>query len=425
MTATPLEVGQGVLAPASPRPLVQSVSWTLAGNIVYALCQWCMLAALAKKTDAATVGRFALGLSVCAPVFMFTNLQLRGAQATDVSGEFRFAHYFSLRCVASLLGVIFIAAVTLATRIETKTAMVIGLVAISKAVESLSDVIAGLFQRHERLDRAAVSLIMRGAFSLLTFLILLLWRRDLIVCLEGTIVAWAIVLVAFDVQKAKRIRSEAFVSIERKELIRLARLSAPLGVTMTLSSLTMNVPRYVLASYAGAADLGIFASIAAMMIAASFVANAVGQSTLVRLSVMFAKGDIVGFEGLLRKSVLLGVGIGMGGTLIALVFGREIVARLYRPEYAENVQALVVLAGGSGVWAIASFLGFGMTACRSFKQQVPIAASSAIVCFLGSVILIPQSGMTGAAYGLLITGVVQAALTAVFLRRAAARVARV
>src|SRR5262245_39938900 len=71
--------------------------WTLIANVVYVGCQWGMFVVLAKLGDAVMVGKFSLGLAICAPVFLFCNLNLRGVQATDTNGEYTFSNYLSLR----------------------------------------------------------------------------------------------------------------------------------------------------------------------------------------------------------------------------------------------------------------------------------------------------------------------------------------
>src|SRR3954465_14084130 len=68
-------------------------SWTFAGNVVYAGCQWGMLMVLAKVGNPLMVGQDALGLAVTAPVVMLSNLQLRGVLATDARDTHRFNTY--------------------------------------------------------------------------------------------------------------------------------------------------------------------------------------------------------------------------------------------------------------------------------------------------------------------------------------------
>src|SRR5262249_33512279 len=72
-------------------------SWSFCGNVVYAACQWGMLIVLAKLASPESVGRFALGLAVTAPVVMLSNLQLRGVLATDARQEHPYTDYLTLR----------------------------------------------------------------------------------------------------------------------------------------------------------------------------------------------------------------------------------------------------------------------------------------------------------------------------------------
>lgn len=84
--------------------LSRNFAWTLAGNVVYAGCQWGILIAIAKLGTPAMVGQFALGLAVCAPVFMFTSLQLRAVLATDAGDEYRLGNYLALRILGTGIG---------------------------------------------------------------------------------------------------------------------------------------------------------------------------------------------------------------------------------------------------------------------------------------------------------------------------------
>src|SRR5215471_13039004 len=76
--------------------------WALAGNISYALCQWGMIVALAKMSSSFMVGQFSLGLAISTPVLMFTNLQLRSVQATDVKRFYSFGSYLGLRTLTTM-----------------------------------------------------------------------------------------------------------------------------------------------------------------------------------------------------------------------------------------------------------------------------------------------------------------------------------
>src|SRR3982751_3860284 len=122
-------------------------SWTFAGNVVYAGCQWGMLMVLAKLGNPLMVGQYALGLAVTAPVIMLSNLQLRGVLATDARETHRFSTYLALRVWTTAAAVLAIAVIAVVAGYRRQTALVVVAVGLMKAVESISDITYGYQQR--------------------------------------------------------------------------------------------------------------------------------------------------------------------------------------------------------------------------------------------------------------------------------------
>jgi O-antigen/teichoic acid export membrane protein len=150
-----------------PLTLRHNFSWTLTGNTVYAASQWGILVLLAKIGNPEIVGQFTLGLAVTAPIFMLTNLQLRAIQATDATQRFRFNDYLGLRLLGTGIALLIVLGITL-LGYRQETGLIILLIALAKALESFSDVVYGLLQQHEQMDRVAISLMLRGVFSLVS-----------------------------------------------------------------------------------------------------------------------------------------------------------------------------------------------------------------------------------------------------------------
>jgi O-antigen/teichoic acid export membrane protein len=399
-----------------------SFLWTLGANLFYSACQWGILSALAKLGGAAVVGQYVLGLAISAPVFMLTNLQLRGVQATDARSEYAFGHYFTLRLVASLCGIGIVAGIVLSGRYERTTAIVVMLVALSKVIESLSDVVAGLLQKHERLDQVAVGLMLRGVISVVAFTTVYRVSHRLTAAAAALVCSWAAVALCYDLRLALRLEGSVrrFFSADCRKIGQLVLLSAPLGLVMALSSLNANLPRYIIEHHLGYSELGIFAAMAYLVTAAVQVVNALGQSVSARLSRMFAEGDLKGFKSLMRKLLMFGMAMGVAGVPLAWFFGRPILTLLYAPEYANYRGTFLIMVATVGVIAMASFCGYGITAARSFRTPVlALLASSLTTCLL-CLWLVPILGILGASIALFFSSLVQlgglAALLALRLR---------
>jgi O-antigen/teichoic acid export membrane protein len=412
-----------------PLTLRLNFSWSFVGNAIYAACQWGMLVVLAKLGSPEIVGQFTLGLAVTAPVVMFTNLQLRDIQVTDAKYQYVFSDYLALRLLSTGLALLTIATITLAAGYSWENSLAILLIGLAKAFEAISDVFHGLLQQHERMDRIAMSLIIKGCLSLLLLGIGIHLSGSVVGGSIGLVVAWALILVAYDIrsgasmlgyslptsQNEESSKQELAVALQPRwhlgTLGKLAWFSLPLGFVTMLGSLNVNIPRYIIEWYLGDRELGIFAAIAYVMVAGNMVVSALGQSATPRLAKYYAAGDSLAFRTLLLK--LLGVGSLLGGAAIAIAFfaGEEILTVLYRPEYAQYADLLVWLMVAAAIKYTFYFLGDGMIAVRYFRIQIPlfilVTGTSAAGCFW----LLPTLGLQGIAIALIVSAIVQASLS--------------
>jgi O-antigen/teichoic acid export membrane protein len=389
---------------ARPEPSLRvNFGWTFSSSAFYAACQWGMLSVLAKAGSTTIVGEFALGLAITAPVFMFTNLQLRAVKATDARSDFEFADYFTLRVLASLAGLLLVAAIARLLPYDRDIRMVVLMVGVSKFVESLSDVVAGLLQKHERLDQVAISMFIRGTLSIAAFAVIFLRTHSLVAAVTALVVAWTAVFILYDVGRAAAVlnRGERFFRLSAGELRRLFALSVPLGVVNTLISLNLNIPRYILIQHRGTAELGVFAAISYLVIAVHLVAHALGQSASARLSRLFAAGDVPSFGRMVYKLVALGGLLLAVGLLIANFFGRPLLRITYGPEYAQHIDLLILIVIAGGFAAVGFFFMYGLTAARSFRVQAPIKTLATLITVGLCWTLIPRFGSIGAATALL------------------------
>ena len=398
-----------------PLSLRVNFSWTLAGNVFYAASQWAIVATIAKLGTPTMVGQFSLALAITAPVFMFTNLNLRGVQATDAKGDFDFLDYVSLRVAMTALALILVGAILLLSGYDQSVLFIVGIVGLAKASESMSDVCYGLMQQRERMDPIARSMVARGGISLVVLALILAATGSLLLAVVGMALSWLAVFVAYDARKARDFLPhqplrERLRETWRSRLPRIRKLvvlALPLGLVMMLISLNVNIPRYFIEGELGEEALGYYSALAYLAIAATTVVNALGQAAAPRLAQRHAARDEKRFVALLYKLVGLALALGFGGWLVARLFGETVLAILYTVEYAPYTDLFAWLMAVTMVVLMGSVLGYAMTAMRRFRVQLPIfvavVAANAFCCAL----LIPRVGLMGAVWALLASGLVQ------------------
>jgi O-antigen/teichoic acid export membrane protein len=419
------------LVPLSVRA---NVAWNVVGSVVYAACQWGMLVVLAKLGSPETVGLFALGLAVTAPVIMFTNLHLMALQRTDTAQQFAFGDYFGLRLVTTAIALVIIIGVVLIAGYRGERAEVILVIGLAKAVESISNVVHGFLQQHQRMDRIATSLTIKGLLSVVALGGGVLATGQIVGGAIALLGAWAVTLIGYDLRSGRQVAvalasdpATRVVAAQRSlmrprwepgQLRPLAGLAFPLGVATLLTSLTINVPRYVIEGQLGARELGIFAAMAYLVVAADTLAMALGQAASPRLAALYASGDRKRFQTLLIGMIAAGTLGAALGVLAAALAGRKLLTLLYGPAYALYVDVFVWLMVAVGIGFVASVLTYGITAARQYRVQAPLAGGVLLAMVVACMVLIPPYGLAGAAAGMIAAATVNLAGTAVVMARA-------
>jgi len=406
-------------------------AWTFLGNVVYAACQWGVLAILAKFGSLEMVGQFALGLAVAGPVMVFSQLQLRAVQATDACHRYDFVDYLGLRLVTTTIAMAIIVGMVVVSQYAWNVVSVILAVTLFTAADTFSDLIYGLLQQHERMDRIAQSMMLKGPLFLVTLIAILSFGGHVVAGILGMAVSKLVIFAAYDVPNAvwvlrhadspgTGVSAQFSLAEYRKKvstLVSLARLSLPLGVTAMLISLNGSIPRYFTEYYLGDRELGLFAGIGYLMVVGSTVVCALGNSASARLARYHDAGDARQFSSLMTKLMGLAVLLGVIGVAAAMIAGGEILTIVYRAEYATYKDVLVVVMVASALWYVASMFGFGATACRRLAYQPVILTGVALVSLVSCWVLIPRWGLLGASFSMVAASGVGALCYGLLLRR--------
>ncbi len=401
--------GSSILPKSPALPLRVSFSWTLAGMLSYALCQWGILVAIARLGSPRMVGQFALGLAISSPVILLANLELRAILSTDARREFHYQDYLGLRLLTTLLALVVIGALAGALGEGGEIARVVIALGVFRATEAVSDLQYGLFQQRGRNDRMGRSLMIRGPISLASLAGGLALTGSVFWGVAAMAVGGGLVLLLHDLPCATGLlRSAPRGEVEATRprwhwpvLGRLALISAPLGLGTMLFALNASLPSLLLQKYSGVASVGIFAVLLSLMMAGHVGVNAIGQSAYMRLAELSAAGDGRGFRRLLSRMLAAVAVLGASGLLAVTFLGKPLLLLCFGSAYAEQAGVLRWLMAAGALSYLANTLAFSMTASRQLKiQPVIMLASVAVTLGLGWT-LIPRFGLWGAAIAVL------------------------
>lgn len=395
------------------RSLRFNFSWTLLGNAVFVLCQWGIIVLLAREAPK-LIGQYALGLAIATPAFALSSLALRPLHVTDSKRQYSFGNYFALRLI--LTSLVFLAILLLYPLVGgiDDTAHVVIVVAAIKAFETVSDLLYGFFQKLERMDHIARSKMLKGITTVFILWIAMDRGLALATALSGVLMVRTGIFLAYDLVQAilysKRMNRpihDLKPDWSFPTMYSLLWTAMPMGAVLFLISLTQHMPNLILEQSFGEETLGIFATLASILLAGNQVISAMGEAASPRLAKHHDPQDLRAFHALLFRMVAGAAGIGISGTLIANFFGHSLLTLIFDPEYAEYNHILTLLMIASIFTYPSVALGFGATASRRLKQQPRVVFISAFLTFFACMLLIPAYGMTGAAWAVIFSAVVR------------------
>jgi O-antigen/teichoic acid export membrane protein len=414
------------------RTLRTNFLWNAVGNSVFALCQWGILVVFAKLGNPALVGQIVYGLALMVPLFVVANLQLRSIHATDVDNRHTLGHYLGLRALTTIAAAaVAIAIAVVIWTVDNALALIVLLWAFSRVIDSGSEALYGLFQRSERMDYISVSFALRGLLAAASVTILFRASHSAPVALAGLVLAWGAVFLLFDIPMARTLLRERQRSAHnlaetaetllpvmgRRQLTPLCLEAAPLGVVAFLLAIQAQIPKYVVAGLMHKRELGLFSAAAYLTFVGTLLVNALGAPASVRLAQYHITGAHSNFRNLMMKLLLVASTLGIAGILVSMFAGSRVLTLLYTSEYSQLAAVLTILCASSALSYVASFLGYGMTALRQYRIQVPIFAVVVLITLLSCYYLTKRYGLMGAAAGMLMGNLGQLLMSAAVVWR--------
>jgi O-antigen/teichoic acid export membrane protein len=392
-----------------------NIGITFLSTVIYSFCQWSAVAIIAKISGPFEVGVYALAISITGPVFALSNMNLRSIQSTDSASKFNYSTYKKFRKITSVLGFIAVLCLALWFGDEQSVIVFIIIYGVAKFFESISELKYGQFQKQERMDLIAYSVMMRSIAIIVSFGIVYGVTKNMLSGAFSLVIFLALICYLFDDYFLKKV----FVDDgkhEKQSIKELFYLALPLGFTVFGNAVNVNIPRYFVVEQMGQYELGIYAAVSYFIVAGSTIVNAIGQSVTPRLARM-ALADKNDFIALLSKMLGAVIVIGFLGVTIAYFVGDLILKFVYTDEFSDNRVLFVwVMISGAAMYC-STVLGCGLTALRKFKIQAVLSVMVTLILVVLCYPLIWQYGVVGCAIAITCSYVVKFLVSSVMLFR--------
>ncbi len=390
------------------RRVITNATWAVVARIVYVLAQLALIAILAWMSGPLEVGTFILVLAVTGPAFMLTNLQLRVVLVTDASEEFSTVSYRKLRflTVFFTFSCICFASIWIADSVSFQ--LIFCIIALVKAIESISDIYMGLLERDEQIAVSSRSLMLRGILGVTAFSGCYYLSHNLAAACASMAFASFIILLLHDLPATRRlIPAEELLSKERlrlswnkEEMASLVKKAWPLGLATMIMSLQVNFPRLWTGHLFGVQALGVFGILLQIAVAGQVVGNALCRPLLPRIARLHADKSRQHSYSVYATGVIAILGICLAGLLMMTL--QPFLQAVLGAPYASDILLLRILCAIIPVYIVQTALASVLRAKRRFMAILACEITTLTVLAGVSIAIGKDLGLVGPAFAMFV-----------------------
>lgn len=355
------------------------VAWNTAGTFYYFLCQWLLTVLAVRLGSYEDAGVFSMVISVTNIFYCISVYGVRNYQMADISNRFTDRDYVSFRYLTSLISLALFAVCLPFLSLSAYTAVCCVIYLFYKYGESYSDVLFGIFQKHDSVKKIAVSYFLKGTVSLLLFWLVMVMTHSLFWTIAfNTIGIWAVVFIYDLTGDGRRLLAPEKLN----RITPLLRLCFPLMMYSMLVPYLNFIIRYTVEKQFGTETLGYYSSVTMVLSVLMVLMNSVFVILIPKMTKMYADCQFGKLTRMVAASfagfaVMLAAGLAagwlLGGFLFSLVFGEEILDYMYL--LGPTITAAVIL----------SAVTFYSSVLTSFHRNSMVLAGnavSAVICTL-------------------------------------------
>lgn len=312
------------------------------GALVFCFCQWVVSGLLVYRLSpneiaANNAGLLQLAITTTNIFFAISCYNMRTYQISDTKNEYTYGDYIGVRIVTAAIAIVLCVVYAIAWSFSFKAIICTTLYMFFKLSETFSDVLHGINQKNYRMDYICVSLCMRGASSVIAFVLAILLFDDVLIAVALMGVVCSLEVWFYDVKITRQFGSIKPV-FNKKIVFKLLWVCMPAVISSAAFTAITSVPRQTLVAVQSEDALGYYGTVATPLLVVQILATSIFNPMLTQLSEYYSQGEIAAFVKRIAKNlglllaisaaVCLGV-LTLGEFAIGLVFGKELVPYTY------------------------------------------------------------------------------------------------
>lgn len=364
---------------------------------MFGFCQWVTIILLVKFSNTTLLGHYTYGIALVAPLILLLSFGLNTLIVTN--NKFKHNIYYYTRCISSIFIIlIYMLIVIKWTNLNSEVYLLMAFIALSKVIENVNDIKFAYWISENNHRKVGIFKIGLSIFqiSLTTFFVI--YYHSLLTAL----IIYSVSLLIYTLLSN---RKQLKISIKGfSEIIILCWIGLPISLTLFLSSLNSNIPKYLLEYFSNIENVGIFSGLLTLY--------SVGNTFLFSIYnyllpiVVKNKNNYIFLRKVLLNIILLGFLTSIIIILFGSIYFDNIVYIILSDKFAKFDKEFILLVSSSCLIYGSILLDLFINSHKKYKYNTIIQIISVIAILISSLINIPKYNILGAMISFCFFGVI-------------------
>lgn len=273
-----------------------------------------------------------------------------------------------------------------------------------KCIEAMAEIFYGVLQKHEELYKTGISLTIKAVISLVCLVLIDLLIHNIIIAFIIVDCICLLITIFYDFRNTRKYLPREY---SMNKVFALFPAGFYAFAFYFLNVYLANAAKYALDGRVSSSEQAMFSIVLMPATLINLCAIYLLQPYMNRLGVLFAEKKAKEFRSLMRRIIVLIIGIGAIAFICATFLGVPVLNLVYSVDISNYLSSLQLIIVGATLIAIVTVLSTALITFRNTKIQFYIYIIVSGIILLSSGSLVDKFGTMGATYTYCISTVLQ------------------
>ncbi len=379
--------------------------WNIIGTGFSAFNSLFFMIVVTRINGVNEAGIFTLAFSTACILYMIGIYAGRVYQVTENDSEISNKDYIINRFITCGLTLILVITFTLIRQYDIYKSSIFIILAIYKSLEAFSEVLYGILQKNNMLEKVGKSAFFKAIIGIIIFVVIDIITKKMLISCISLVVVNLIIILFYDTFNIKQFISKD-ETINKKSILRIFRNGfftfaiAFLGVYLT------NAQKYAIDNFLTENIQAIFGIIIMPATVMGLLAQFIIHPFLNQLFNNYNNKEYEEIKKMIFKIMIFVIGVGGICCILGYLLGTPVLGLLYNIDLHEYKLALLIILMGATLYTIANIISSILVTMRYTFIQFILSLIVVLIEYIISSLLVQKFEIMGATYAYLITMIV-------------------